>query len=802
MIKIKSVPFIATMLTGMMGTNAFADTLSVNSVIQKVTIYKEGAMVERKATVKIPAGVTVVKIPMLSPLLDQKSLQIGVTNNDITLGNVNIDFEVADRQSLYAIDDSLTKKIVLLQDSLDLITALSNVLTQEKDLVQNNKDISGNKRLTAEQLSGVATFMRADLNDIADRQLAYSHQIKDCLQQQKGLEQEVSLLDERKMTPKGVIYVALVSKEPASTEINFNYRVNEAQWEPFYEIRLDKTGNTMLVKKEAIVSQSSKEDWNDVKLTVTKNSPNNNNEMPKLERYTLPYRNSSSSSSSSKKTVENEFVTVMGVIRDNRGPLEGTLVQCKRTHVTVQTDKNGNYKILIPNNSTLYFSHAGYKEVSENVRGKDVQIYNVTLGVDESKMYTKTMAIHGKVIDSGGSLPGASITVKEGSFGTETDDDGEFYIEAPVGSTLEIEFLGYDKTTYKVTKDMPSYITIKMAEDVMATSCLDIAAVPYGSTGPKKNKRETKASVDNALQGRVAGVQATPGSAATLRIHGVSSLSDNGAPLYVLDGMPIKAKELSSINPADIVSMEVLKDCSATAIYGSRASNGVIIIQTKQGSQNGSDLYNSTFAALQDYITEAHGLNSVPADGADHDTYLGEDTLKVKYSYYAAPKFSPNVYMLAKVPQWREHQLQKADVRVFIDNAFIGNTQWDPVLFYDTLSFSVCTEKDVAVERKLQTSLQSKNIINTNKKVQRDWLIVVKNNKETSIDLQLQDQIPVSESSDVKVALLNSSGAQVNESKGILTWNLHLAPNERKEIKVSYEVSVKKDDEDILEDIE
>lgn len=800
MVKIKFVPILATMLTGMLGTEVWADTLTVSSSIQNVTIYKKGAMVGRKAKVNLPAGVTVVKLPLLSPLLDQKSLQVGVTNTDVSLGNVNIDFELTNLQEIAAIDDSLSQKIGLLQDSINLVSAFSNVLAEEKNMVEKNTDVSGYRRLSAEQLSGVAAFLRTDLNDIADRRLVFSHQLNAYQNDQKILSQEISVLEERKLVPKAVVYVTLVSKVSATTEINLNYLVGNAEWMPQYEIRLNKSGQTLLVKKEAIVNQSSEEDWNDIKLTVTKNSPSTNIEMPRLERYTLPGKGYSSSYSATKSKADaNNNIKVMGFVRDSRGLLEGAMVRCQQNGTTVQTDKNGYYEITIPNDAYLRFSHAGYKEVTSKLSAKNVLLNNVILGADQLQQYTQTGTIRGKVVDDGGELPGATVSVKGTNISVEADDYGNFEIEAPVGATLVAEYLGYDPKTYKVSKDMPYNIRIKLGEDEISKA--DLACVATSSHS------KVTASVDNALQGRVAGVQASngqPGAAATIRIHGTSTLVGDASPLYVIDGMPVagngSSNPLSIINPEDIVSMEVLKDGSATDIYGSRAANGVIVITTKKGA--GSQMYKNRFAALQDYTTEAHGLNTVPADGAEHETNLGTDTLNAHFTYYAAPKFAPSVYMLAKVPHWRDHQLQSANVRVFVDNAFVGNTSWDAESLSDTLTFSVCTEKDVAVERKLQTSLQSKKIIKSGRKLQRDWLLVVKNNKDAAIDLELQDQIPISTKSDVKVELLNSSGASVNDKWGLLTWNLHLAPGERKELKVSYEVSVSKDYEDLIEDDE
>jgi TonB-dependent SusC/RagA subfamily outer membrane receptor len=287
----------------------------------------------------------------------------------------------------------------------------------------------------------------------------------------------------------------------------------------------------------------------------------------------------------------------------------------------------------------------------------------------------------------------------------------------------------------------------------------------------------------------------------------VSSLSGVNEPLYIVDGVPVgggssSSNPLASIDPSDIVSMEVLKDASATAIYGSRASNGVILITTRKGANVGSGLYLSTFSKLQDYTAESATLNSVPSDGSEHEATLGTQSIKAKYSYYAAPKITPNAYMLAEVPNWRDYELLKGKLRVFLNNTYVGDSYWEPFEIQDTLRFSLGVEKNIGVERSLKATKEKSNLLRTAKKVTRNWQITVKNNKETAVDIVVEDQIPVATNDEAKVTLLESSNAKVDEKEGRLKWNLHLAPGEKRELNISYEVKVKSEElfEELMED--
>ena len=794
MLKKQIFTFLLLFVSCFVTQNLFADTLTVKSTIEKVTVYKQGALVSRKAHVKIPAGVTVVKVPMLSPMFNQKSIQVGVTNADISLGKVDVEMEMPNRDSVAKINDSLVKRTTILTDSIDLIHSYKNVLDQERIILLDNNNIGGDKGFDADRLSDVAAFLRKDLSEIVDLQLGYDQCQKRLDLEKQNLSQEIKLLDERALIPKAALYVTLVAKSSAETILDFSYVVDQAKWTPFYELRISENSPSINVTKKVMVNQKSKEDWNDVKMTVTTTNPSSNNARPELKRYTLPKSYSGSSSAST----ERKMVKVMGTVRDNRGSIDGVLVNCLSANVSAQTDASGFYEILVPENSSLKFTHSSHKTVDKSVRGDNVVMMNVVMNEDASAIYGNNVRIKGVVRDAKDPLPFANVVVKGTINETNTDMDGNYEIVVPLGAVLEFSYAGYETQTRKITNKTSSILNVTLSEEMLD----ELVVTGYG-VQRKSDEERVAPSIDQALAGRVSGVKVTsssgqPGHASSVRMRGVSSLS-GAEPLYVVDGVPMgdgTSNPLASINPADILSMEILKDASATSIYGSRASNGVIFITTKKGAV-GSDLYLSKFSKLQDYTAEATTLNSIPSDGSEHEATLSKLSIPAKFSYYAAPKITPNVYMLAEVPKWRDYELQKGKLRVFLDNTYVGDSYWTPIEIQDTLHFSVGVEKNIGVERSLKATKERNNLLKTSKKVTRNWLIVVKNNKETAVDVVVEDQIPVSTKSDVKVNLLESSGAVVTQNEGRLKWNIHLAPGEKRELNVNYEVTVK--DEDLFE---
>ena len=214
---------------------------------------------------------------------------------------------------------------------------------------------------------------------------------------------------------------------------------------------------------------------------------------------------------------------------------------------------------------------------------------NETMAVDQARKVT------GRVSDSMGPLMGATV-MEKGSRGNGvvTDLNGRFSIDVPSGATLVVSYMGYVTQEVRAGSDM----NIVLKEE--GHNINEVVVIGYGSQrretvtgsvaniGGEKLNQIAATNAAQALQGRVAGVlmqqtSSQPGAEMQIRIRGQRSLNASNDPLIVLDGVPFMG-QLSDINPADIKSMDILKDASATAIYGSRGANGVIIITTHKGA--------------------------------------------------------------------------------------------------------------------------------------------------------------------------------------------------------------------------
>ena len=215
-----------------------------------------------------------------------------------------------------------------------------------------------------------------------------------------------------------------------------------------------------------------------------------------------------------------------------------------------------------------------------------------------AKAQEQPQAVHGIIFDSEGNpLVGATVVVAGGVQGTTTDTKGKFTLKVKPSDSLTFSYLGYTSQTTKVGSR--TKFNIRLEKDA-STDIEEVVVIGYGQVAKKDLTGSVSTvkmndikdlptlSVDNALQGRIAGADfmsttGEPGATTTIRIRGTRSINASNEPLIVVDGVMDAIHDLNDINSDDIASISVLKDASSTAIYGSRGANGVILITTKRG---------------------------------------------------------------------------------------------------------------------------------------------------------------------------------------------------------------------------
>jgi len=342
--------------------------------------------------------------------------------------------------------------------------------------------------------------------------------------------------------------------------------------------------------------------------------------------------------------------------------------------------------------------------------------------------FAQDIQVSGKVSDAkdGSSLPGATVQVKGTTTGALTDIDGKYSLKAKSGSILTFSFIGY--ITQEVTITNQSKVDVLLQQ---ASTMLDqIVVVAYGtkkksdltgtvtSVTAKEFQKGNIASSEQLLMGKVTGLQITSsggaaGAGSTIRIRGGASLNASNDPLIVVDGVPVEgnglagsANVLNTINPNDIESISVLKDASATALYGSRASNGVLIITTKKGAAGAVKFNFNTqpsISQVADYVDVMNGdqirsLINADAAATGINTYknlLGnENTDWQKQIYQTALSWDnnlsasgsiKNIPFRASVGYLKQNGILKTNSF----NRFAGSLNLSPKFFDDHLAINV-----------------------------------------------------------------------------------------------------------------
>ncbi len=306
---------------------------------------------------------------------------------------------------------------------------------------------------------------------------------------------------------------------------------------------------------------------------------------------------------------------------------------------------------------------------------------------------------------SGEPIIGASILLKGKNAGTITDINGRFSIEVDNNDILEISYVGYQ--TQRLTVGGKKDLEIILKEDNMSLD--EVVVVGYGTvkksdlTGAalrvseKEIKSRPVANALESMQGKIAGVDITsterPGTVPSITIRGVRSLLASNSPLYVVDGIPLMTGGIDNINPSDIESIDVLKDASATAIYGSRGANGVVIITTKQGKAGKFSLSYS---------------GSVTAENIENKSTLTNASEYIDYRRWAYYYSRPSVYPRGDQPN------QANDYKIFhgandpsawnnIMKGWNGNT-WDGSKVSTTDWSGMVTRTGITQEHTLSAS--------------------------------------------------------------------------------------------------
>ena len=183
---------------------------------------------------------------------------------------------------------------------------------------------------------------------------------------------------------------------------------------------------------------------------------------------------------------------------------------------------------------------------------------------------------------------------------------------------------------------------------------------------------------------------------------------------------------------------------------------------------------------------------TLSSDGKTTTTEIARYQLPATYQYLGIPRADKDAFLVADATDWQQHSLLEGEANVYFENSFIGKTILDPTVANDTLHFSLGRDNGIRIQREKVSARSSRRLLASTQEQDMTWRITVKNSRKEAVSLTLQDQIPVSENSNITVTTEELSGGQLDKTTGFIVWQLQLQPNEQREFIVHYRVKYPK----------
>ncbi|MFD2098533.1 DUF4139 domain-containing protein [Flagellimonas iocasae] len=660
----------------------FSNEQKQPSKIKEVTVYLSGAQITRTAECHLNEGANELIFTGLSPKIDESSIQISGLNAVSILSiayNINYLEKSESNPKVKEWEDDVKE----LEQRISLLKNTILGLEEEEKVITANRLVnSDSQTLDLERLKQVSQYYRERITAIKNEIFQSNLSINETNLEINALQEQLAEANGAPEKEQGEI--AIKFNAPIATDLNLTltYFVEDAGWVPNYDIKSTGLNAPLSLAYKANVYQKTGQDWNNVKMVLSTESPNFNIAKPHLDAKYLNFVSS-----------------------------------YQRRYSPVAKKKG-------------YFFNPNVKKVVGTITDK-----------------------------SGEPLPGVNVLVKGTSQGTTTDFDGNYSLDIPYGQELTFSFIGM------VPQEMPIYssiINVDMEEDVMQLQ--EVVVTGYGR------------DISRALQGKAAGVsiRGFSGTSASSRVQ-----YQPPAPLYIVDGVPLADFSEGDLDENEIQDIEILKGTNASAMYGNRGNDGVVLITTKKSHIKEG----ATKTAFE--IKKAY---SVKSDGDITAIEINTFKMPATYEYFAAPVINENVFLTASFKDWERHQLLPGEANIYFEGTYAGKTVLDPYTTKKEMVLSLGIDNNITVSRQQDRNFKSKSFTGSNRILDRTYNLEVKNNKNVAINLKLMDRIPMSQDKEIKVDDVIINNANYDNQKGLLTWNLDLAPQESKKEDFSFQV--------------
>lgn len=343
----------------------------IKTTVKEVTVFLNGAQVNRAKTINLTKGKTILKFVQLSPFIDAKSIQVKA-EGEITVVSVNHQQNYLDKSVKSQELINLENQLELLDKKIEIEKTYISIIKEELNFLDANKDIGGNNQgVNITTLKQASDFYSSKLTYLKLKGIERNETLKDLNKKKSDLRNQIKTISTKKEYPTGEILVKVEAKLAKSYPIEISYLVGNASWFPSYDIRAKEIGEPIQITYKANVKQDTKVDWINAKLKFSSANPNISGVAPELKTYFLDYY---SAPPTYKLSTLNR---VKGKIFDsNNLPLPGANIRVEGTTIGTSSDMDGSFDITIPNNaSQLVVSYVGYVTKTIPISSSNINIY-------------------------------------------------------------------------------------------------------------------------------------------------------------------------------------------------------------------------------------------------------------------------------------------------------------------------------------------------------------------------------------------------------------------------------------------
>jgi len=751
--------FLLLVFTMCQATIIFAlDTLRVETQIKEVTIFFDGAQIQREALLKSEKGSKILLISGLPADLVNNSLQVKSVNACKILSVKTSTTPVLDskkEKEILDIEKQIESKSVKIKDYRNKIEVFQR---EERILLDNSKLVTDQAGIKITDLKEAADFFRLRLNEIKAAILKIEQDIKNTVDEIYKLYNEQNKLKALKEKKETKLYITIDVEKSISDKLVFSYYIKKAKWTPSYDFRVSDVNEPLTLVYQAIIYQTSGEDWKDVKIKLSASNPALGGEKPELpvwdvNRPIFQTKETTKAIYNFDGSLIGGNGAIQGKIRDLQTnepiPFANIIIEKEGRQISgTSSDIDGKFiiKPLPTGLCNLKASFVGYKGVI---------VSNVIVSGDQITFCNFEMNPSVEML--------SSVEVKGYSVPLIQKD------QATTSGTITSEEI----------KKMPG----RSAESVAVT----VGGV-FSSDG---NYGEIAYSSDDYARGiRGARTEGTVTYIDGVRVRGASSI-----PQSAIDQVTQLTGGISSQYGEATYNDGGKYRGNSTYPQSSRYYNAGNSSQYNDanGSVVTTDLVKNILSMQVANIEyEIESPYTILCDGEDYLIRIKESKIPVDYVYYVVPKKDKDAFLVANITDWTALNLIDGKTSVYFQGTFVGESYLNTQVLKDTLSVSLGRDKGIFVQRNYKKEITERVVFGSNIKQSVGWNISVKNNKKYPVKVIIEENYPLSELKSVDVELIETSKGKLDDKTGKISWDLNLGVAETKNILFNYSIKYPK----------